>query len=180
MNQTPQIRQAMSDFEFRDSEGDPTVADRDALEVSCINLISKLENLFSKARELERDDFIDESSEIGRKILAELDSFRDAYLSGVASEQSAEEIERAEAISHTYDEVLGARPLGKALLRTFWEVEETPDIVKTHAKLGDAIVRSCAATFYHTIILAGPESELGQQIDQSTVVFVDELKQSWN
>ena len=53
------------------------------------------------------------------------------------------------------------------------------EITTAHAKLGEALVRGCAATFYHAVMLIGLNTEFGKEIDQSTVVYVNELQQSW-
>ena len=185
MNQTEFPSLAATDtvagFVYQAQEvNEPTNVDRQSLETSCVDLISKLENLLAKATGMPRVDFIDESATIGRKMLEQLLRFTDDFLGGKAADQAKEEIARANTYSHAYDEVLKTRSLKDAFVRTFWKADDSPAVLSAHTQLGDALVRACAATFYHAVMLVGIDSEQGKQIDQSTVVFVNELQQSWN
>ena len=182
MNQTefPSLNDAVEGFVFQKQVVcDAINVDHRALEVSCVNLISKLENLLAKARELPSDDFVDESADIARGLLEMLSEFGTEYLTGSAAKQAKEEIDRARTFSHTYDEVLKTRPLTNAFLRTFWKVKESQEITTAHKQLGEALVRGCAATFYHAVMLIGLNTDFGKEIDQSTVVYVNELQQTW-
>jgi hypothetical protein len=165
---------------FRRSDEDINRSiDRSALGMACIELIGKLENVFARARKQAATDYVDEAAETARKLLKMLESFCGDYLNGHAARQAGEEISKALMCSHAYDEVLKTRPLGNALLRAFWKAEEIDAIKEAHAKLGENIIRATAATLYHAIIMLGFNSEMGREIDQSTVVFVTELNQSW-
>ncbi len=153
--------------------------DKAALGMACVELIGQLENCFTKAREQQRTDYIDEAAVTARQMLHMLETFSKAFLIGTASEQAGEEITKAMMGSHAYDEVLKTRPIGNALLRAFWKAEEVDSIKEAHSKLGDNIIRATAATLYHAIMMLGFDSDMGREIDQSTVVFVTELNQSW-
>ena len=185
MNQTefPSLaaNDAVAGFVFQQQEaGETKKVDRKTLEVSCVDLICKLENLLAKAKEMPKDDFIDESAIVGRKMLEHLSAFGDKFFVGNAAEQAKEEIGRAMTYSHLFDEVLKTRSLTNIVIRTFWNVKESDEILSSHAQLGEALIRGCAATLYHAIMLLGVHTDLGKEIDQSTIVFVTELKQSWN
>ena len=153
--------------------------DRSILGMACVELIGKLENTFAKAREQQPTDYIDESGNTARKMLDLMQNFTRSHLQNSAYKQANEEITKAMMGSHAYDEVLKTRPLGNALLRAFWKADEVDSIKEAHNKLGDNLVRATAATLYHAIMLLDFSSELGAEIDQSTVVFVTELGQSW-
>ena len=153
--------------------------DTATLGISCIELIGQLENTFAKAREQSQVDFIDESATTARKMLMLLNSFANQYLSGNAARQSEEEIEKSLMCSHTFDEVLKTRPFSNALKRAFWKAEETEEIQNAHHKLGESLIRATTTTLFHAIMILGTESDLGNEIDQSSVIFVSELKQSW-
>ena len=184
MNQTEHPMLAANDavagFVFQSQEAcEATKVDRKALETSCVDLISKLENLLAKAKELPSDEYVDDSAKVGRKMLDRLSAFCEAFLTGKAAAQAKKEIDRAITVSHAYDEVLKTRSLKNTIIRVFYEIEESEDIQASHAQLGEALIRGCAATLYHAIMLVGFDTALGKQIDQSTVVFVNELKESW-
>ena len=153
--------------------------DKATLGMSCIELIGQLENAFAKAREQSHVDYIDESGGIARKMLVLLNEFANSYLSGNAAQQADEEIEKTAMCSIAYDRALKARPFVNALKRAFLKAEETQEIASAHLKLGDHLVRATAATLYHAIMILGSDSDLGREIDQSTVIFVTELNQSW-
>ena len=158
----------------------PANVDQRTLETSCVDLICKLENLLSKATGMQRVDFIDESATIARNMLDQLLRFTSDFLADKAADQAQEEIARATTFSHTYDEVLKTRSLKESILRTFWKADDSQEVLGAHKQLGEALIRACTATFYHAVMLVGIESEQGKQIDQSTVVFVHELQESWN
>lgn len=155
------------------------LVDRSVLGMACVELLGKLENAFAKAREQQSTDYIDEAGKTARKMLTLLETFCKQHLQGAAGDQAGEEITKALMGSHAYDEVLKTRPLGNALLRAFWKADEVDSIKDAHIKLGEKLVRATAATLYHAIVLMDFSSELGSEIDQSTVVFVTELGETW-
>ena len=184
MNQTefPSLaaNEAVAGFVFQQQDaGAANNVDRGSLEVACIDMISKLENLLARAKAMQHVDFIDESSDVGREMLEQLSAFSDKFFVGNAAAQAKEEIEKGMMYSHNFDEVLKTRSLIKTAIRTFWNVEESDEILAAHLQLGGSLIRACAATLYHAIMLLDIQTELGKEIDQSTVVFVTELKQSW-
>lgn len=184
MNQTeyPSLatNDAVAGFVFQNQEPSQAIqVDRKALERACVDLICKLDNMLVKAKEMSKVDFVDESATVARNMLELLQEFSDEFLVGRVADQAQQEISRAMTVSHTYDEVLKTRPLKNALLRTFWKAEEIQEIQAARSQLGQSLIRSCAATLYHGIMLVGFDTEAGKQIDQSTVVFVNELKKSW-
>ena len=172
---------AVAGFVFQQPEAEINKKfDRKSLEAACVDMISQLEYMVFKAQEMSRIDFVDETAEIGRKMLVVMADFAENFLTGNAAEQAKGEIERAVTYSHTYDEVLKTRSMLNTVLRTIWKADENREIQSAHKQLGEIMVRACAATLYHAIMLLGMESEIGKQIDQSTVIFVNELKQAWN
>ena len=178
---TPTLCDVIDGLVFQDQEpGLKIDVDYKALEISCIDLITKLDSQLAKARELEQDEFIDSSGEAAQSMIDALSEFTEHYLKGNAATQSREEIDRAAAFVDTYEEFLKARPISKKLIRTFWVVEESDEVMSAHAKLGDALVRACATTLYHAVAMVGLDSDFGREIDQSTLVFVEQLHQSWN
>ena len=183
MNKTniPSLSRADTGIQFIHQEPCRVVdVDYKALETSSIDLISKLENSLAKAREMPKDDFVDEAAVTCKQMLSYLSEFTEEYLSGDAAVQSKQEIDRASTAAYAHEEVLTTRPLAKSIIRMFWEVAESDEIESSHRQLGQAIVRSCAATFYHAVMMIGLDSEFGCEIDQSTAVFVTELKQAWS
>ena len=185
MNQTdiPSLatNDAVAGFVFQPSETGPNHRfDRKSLETACVDMISQLEHIVFKAQEMSRIDFVDETAEIARKMLVVMGDFTEEFLAGKAADQAIGEIDRALTYSHTYDEVLKTRSILNTVLRTIWKADENHEIQSAHEQLGEIMVRACAATLYHAIMLLGMDSEMGKQIDQSTVIFVNELKQAWN
>ncbi|MEM7454047.1 MAG: hypothetical protein AAF456_06795 [Planctomycetota bacterium] len=179
-NTEPMLSDAIEGFVFQTTETCPEAElDRTTFEVACVDLISRLENCLARATEMEKDDFVDKSGKIGRQMAGPLKTFTRQFLTGKAAEQANAEISRAVSISHTYEEVLKTRPLTNAIIRTFFNVDEVEQVRESHERLGESLVRACAATFYHAIKMVGLDSELGREIDQSSVIFVNQLKDSW-
>lgn len=153
--------------------------DQGELENACVDLICQLESLISMAKEAGREEHMEGAAETARKMLTRLLTFSDHFFVGDESTQTREEISKALHQSATYQEVLNSRSWGSAIKRAFLGAEDNEQIKATYEKLGLALIRACATVLYHAIVLVGFDSPLGKQIDQSTVVFVRELKESW-
>lgn len=181
MNQTatPSLSNVISGFEFNNEPCRKIDVDLLTREMECINLLSKLENALARAMEQEKDDFFDEAAEHARNVLTQLTECSSRFLGGGAAEQANEEIDNATVQAFDYEAVLKNRPLTNAFLRLFWDVDERPEIIESHNNLGDALVRACTVTFYHVVMAFGLDSEIGKEIDQSALVFVNQLKESW-
>jgi len=154
----------------------PRSLDQSELEIACVDLICQLESLIALAKENSREDRMEGAAATAKKMLKCLLEFSDRYFQG---EESDEEISKALHQSSTYQEILNARSWGSAIKRAFLGAEDNEEIKVTYEKLGLALIRACATVLYHAIVLVGFDSPLGKQIDQSTVVFVRELKESW-
>ncbi len=161
------------------AENEQPAIDANAIEIACIDLICKLENIFAKAKQADKEQFVDESATTARKMLSSLTDFCKNFVTGKAQAQSQEIIDKAVTVSHTFDQVLKTRPVGKSILRTFWSIEESEDIKASHGQLADALIRACTAIFYHAVVMIGLDSKAGQQIEQSSMIFMAELRQSW-
>ena len=183
MNPTehPSLNNAVPGIVFQKQDPAQSIdVDYQALEIASVDLISKLENLLTKSIEKEKDDFIDESADTARKMLALLTEFINEFLTGNAAAQAKEETDRALTFAHTFEEVLKTRSFINTVVRVFWNLKESEDILKSQAELGEALVRACATTFYHAIMLMGTDTEFGKEIDQSSVVFINQLQKSWS
>ena len=182
MNQsnTPALNRSIPEIEFAQAAPGKSVdVDHKALEVACIDLLSKLEILLAKAVDLDRTDFIDDSANVANGIIDQREKFAGEFLTEDAAAQTQEENSRARSYSQNYESVLKTRPLGNAIFRVFRKTEEVQQITTAHKKLGDALVRACAVTLYHAVALIGLDNAFGQEIDQSSVVFVDQMTNSW-
>ena len=153
--------------------------DRAELELRCVNLICQLENLLATAKESDRGDQVEDSAKAANKMLDQLITFVESSLTGQAAEEALEEIRKASDASAVHKEILGNRSWGSTFLSIFVSdaVDENSKI--THEKLGKQMARTCATTLHHAIELVGAESVIGQQISQSTAVFVHEFVEVW-
>ena len=157
----------------------PRTIDQAELEMACVDLICHLESLVAVAKEMGREEHMKEGSDTANKILAKLLTFSDQFFSGDEASQTREEIVKALDESSVYSAVQKTRSWGSALKRTFGGAEDNENIKIAYESLGLALIRACATVLYHAIVVMGFESPLGKQVDQSTVVFVRELKESW-
>ena len=157
----------------------PRTIDQGELEIACVDLICQLESLISMAKESGREEHMDSAAATAKKMLTRLLEFSDRFFKGEEAEQTREEISKALHQSATYQEILNSRSWGSAIKRAFLGSEDSEEIKSTYEELGLALIRACATVLYHAIVLVGFDSPLGKQIDQSTVVFVRELKESW-
>ena len=153
--------------------------DQAELEIACVDLICQLESLTASAKESGREEHIENAAVTSKKMLTRLLEFSDRFLAGEEATQTREEISKALVATSTYQEILGARSWGSAIKRAFLGGEDNEQIKSDYEKLGLALIRACATVLYHAIVLVGFDSPVGKQIDQSTVVFVRELKESW-
>ena len=153
--------------------------ERSELGMGCIELIAKLGILFDKARNLSRADYIDDAGKTARNMLSLLESFCGSFLNGQPAQQSLDEIAKAVMGSHAFDAVLKTRPLGNAVMRAFWKADEIEDIKKAHTILGKKIVRATTATLFHAVMNLGADTEMGREIDQAAMLFVNDLQEFW-
>lgn len=153
--------------------------DRAELEIACVDLICHLENSIAFAKESGRTEHMSVAATTANNILSKLLSFSDQFFTGEEAEQTREEIVKALDESSAYTAVQKTRSWGSTLKRTFGGAEDNENIKRSYESLGLSLIRACATVLYHAIVLVGFESPLGKQIDQSTVVFVRELKESW-
>lgn len=153
--------------------------DQGDLENACVDLICQLEFLISNAKDAGRDEHMESAAETAKKMLTQLLTFSDRFFEGAESNQTSEEISKALHQSAAYQDVLNSRSWGSAIKRAFLGAEDNAQIKSTYEQLGLSLIRACATVLYHAIVLVGFDSPLGKQIDQSTVVFVRELKESW-
>lgn len=153
--------------------------DQAELEMACIDLICHLEQSVATAKEVGREEHMKNAATTANNILSKLLSFSDQFFTGDEADQTREEIVKALDESSAYTAVQKTRSWGSALKRTFGGAEDNENIKSSYESLGLALIRACATVLYHAIVVVGFESPLGKQIDQSTVVFVRELKESW-
>jgi hypothetical protein len=157
----------------------PRTIDQGELEIACVDLICQLESLVSVAKESGREEHMNSAAATAKKMLTRLLEFSDRFFRGDEAVQTRDEISKALHQSATYQEILNSRSWGSAIKRAFLGAEDSDEIKATYEQLGLALIRACATVLYHAIVLVGFDSPLGKQIDQSTVVFVRELKESW-
>lgn len=157
----------------------PRTVDQGQLEIACVDLICQLESLIALAKESGREEHMDNAAATAKKMLTRLLEFSDRFFQGEEAVQTRDEISKALHQSATYQEILNSRSWGSAIKRAFLGSEDSEEIKATYEKLGLALIRACATVLYHAIVLVGFDSPVGKQIDQSTVVFVRELKESW-
>ena len=153
--------------------------DQAELEIAFVDLICHLENAIAVAKESGRTEHMNVAANTANNILSKLLSFSDQFFTGEEAEQTREEIVKALDESSSYTAVQKTRSWGSTLKRTFGGAEDNENIKASYESLGLSLIRACATVLYHAIVLVGFESPLGKQIDQSTVVFVRELKESW-
>ena len=153
--------------------------DQAELEIACVDLICHLESSIAVAKESGRGEHMKVAANTANNILSKLLWFSDQFFIGEEAEQIREEIIKALDESTAYTSVQKTRSWGSTLKRTFGGAEDNENIKRTYESLGLALIRACATVLYHAIAVVGFESPLGKQIDQSTVVFVRELKESW-
>jgi len=153
--------------------------DQAELEIACVDLICHLESSIAIAKESGRAEHMKVAATTANNILSKLLSFSDQFFTGEEAEQTRDEIVKALDESSAYTAVQKTRSWGSTLKRTFGGAEDNENIKRTYESLGLALIRACATVLYHAIAVVGFESPLGKQIDQSTVVFVRELKESW-
>lgn len=152
--------------------------DQSAMELSCIDLILQLEHMLATAKESDRGDQVEESAKLANKMLEKLITFSDEHLAG-ANEEILEEIGRAARSVAIHKEVLSKRSWGSTIMSMFIIDAIDENSKKSHKQLGNDLARACGTTLQYAIQLFGEDSVIGQQIGQSTTVFVNEFEAVW-
>ncbi len=153
-------------------------ADLAAFELSCVHLICQLEHLLATAKESDRSDQVEDSAKLANKILGKLINFADEFLPG-SDDAILEELGKAARSSATHKDALSKRSWGTTLKSLFLVDAVDEKSKATHEKLGKDLACACASILNQAIQLVGEDSEIGQQVSQSTTVFVNEFEAVW-
>jgi len=148
------------------------------LELNCINLISQLEMQIESART--GSEHVENASGNTDKLLSVLLDFCECNLDKESNAASLKNIEKASFASLALREVVGALGWGFAVRNLFGKKLCSDDEVRqTYESLGDALLCACVSVLKQAAEAVGPESAVGETIEQSTAVFVEEFKANW-
>lgn len=153
--------------------------DSTATEVSCIDLICKLESLMTTVRGAKLAAQVENASETANQMLVLLLDYSDKHLDDKQAVNTQTEIVRASAASKVHQEVLRRRSWTSALRSLFVTCPVDVEARESYEKLGKALARACATAFENVLSMIDSRSDIGQQISQSTAVFLAELEHLW-
>ena len=149
------------------------------LELGCINLISQLEIQIASAKE-SRTDHIENAGENGEKLLTVLLDFCTQYIGEAEAAQPLQEIERASFASLALKQAIGSLGWGFAISNLFGKsVCSDEKVRESYDALGQSLLTACVSVLRQAILAVGPDSEIGQTIEQSTAVFAEEFNANW-
>lgn len=147
------------------------------LEAGVVDLLCHLEHLLSNIREAEPADKHEVLVEVSQKMLSVMLDFVEAFLSGSSLAKSSEEIATAFTNSQVLKELTHNVSIGGLLRRTFGGTDPNQVVIdETYNDLCRALKRAVVTLLFHAIQAVGLETPIGQQIDQSTLLFVSELE----
>jgi hypothetical protein len=157
--------------------GGTSFVDKTAIGLACVDLISQLENDFASAHAGYRGDQVDESAATSKQMIERVVNFSETHLTDFINEL-APSITAAIAAGHEHKQVVRGRSWAKTIVSVFVDKVES-DAAQTHEKLGEATVLAFSTAFNIAIQILGAESPIGEQVQQSLDVFVEEFAQSW-
>jgi len=147
------------------------------LEGGVIDLMCKMEHHLSVVRESDPADRNEVMVEASQNMLSVMADFSEAFLSGEGLEKTNQEISTAFMSSQVLKELTQSASIGGLLRRTFGGADPNQAAIDDNAnELIRGLKRTLVTVLFHTIQLAGFDSPMGQQFDQSTCVFVAELE----
>lgn len=147
------------------------------LEGGVIDLMCKMEFLLSEIKESDPADRNEVLVDASQKMLSVMADFAEAFLQGESLEKANAEISTSFMSSQVLKELTQSLSIGGLLRRTFGAKDPNQDAIDEHTnELIRTLKRAFVTVLFHAIQLAGFESQLGKQFDQSTCVFVSELE----
>ena len=147
------------------------------LEGGVVDLLCQLEHLLSVVKETDPADRSEVFVESSEKMLTVMLDFTEAFYSGESLEKTNGEISAAFMSCQLLNELTANVSIGGLLLRTFGGTDPNQAVIDdTSNELRRTLKRAIVTLLYHAIQMAGFDTPLGKQLDQSTVLFVAELE----
>jgi hypothetical protein len=147
------------------------------LKYGCIDLLCKMECFVAEFNEAEPVDRHEVAEELSRKIIDDLKVFSSAFFSDETFNDLTAEIEKVSTEADALKELIDNRSFAGMVRLTFGGSEPNEDLFKEASKnLFKAVKRSVVTLMFHAIKDVGAKSPLGEQLDQSTRLFVAELE----
>jgi len=147
------------------------------LEGGVIDLMCKMEHHLSLVKQSDPADRNEVMVETSQNMLSVMADFSEAFLSGEGLEKTNQEISTAFMSSQVLKELTQSVSIGGLLRRTFGGADPNQVVIDENAnELIRCLKRTLVTVLFHTIQLAGFDSPMGKQFDQSTCVFVSELE----
>jgi hypothetical protein len=147
------------------------------LEGGVIDLMCQMEFLLSEVKESDPADRNEMLVETSQKMLSGMADFAEAFLEGDSLEKVNQEISTTFMSSQVLKELTQSLSIGGLLRRTFGAKDPNQDAIDENTnELIRTLKRTFVTVLFHTIQLAGFDSPMGKQFDQSTCVFVTELE----
>lgn len=147
------------------------------IEGGVIDLMCQMEHHLSVVKESDPADRNEVMVETSQKMLTVMADFAEAFLTDEGLEKTNQEISTAYMCSQVLKELTQSASIGGLLRRTFGGTDPNQVAVDENTnELIRALKRALVTVLFHTIQLAGFDSPMGKQLDQSTCVFVSELE----
>ena len=147
------------------------------LEGGVVDLLCQLEHLLSVIQDADPADKSEVLVETSQKMLSVMLDFTEAFFSGESLDRTNGEISTAFMGSQVLKELTENISIGGLLRRTFGGADPNQAVIdETTIDLRRTLKRAVVTLLYHAIQLAGFETPLGKQLDQSTLLFVSELE----
>jgi hypothetical protein len=147
------------------------------LEGGVIDLMCKMEHLLSEVKESDPADRNEVLVDKSKKMLSVIADFAEAFLAGDSLEKANQEISASFMSSQVLKELTQSVSIGGLLRRTFGSKDPNQETIDENAnELIRTLKRAFVTVLFHSIQMAGFDSALGKQFDQSTCVFVSELE----
>jgi len=147
------------------------------LEGGVIDLMCKMEHLLSEIKGADPADRNEVLVDTSNKMLSVMADFAEAFLEGESLEKANEEISNSFMSSQVLKELSQSLSIGGLLRRTFGSKDPNQEAIDENSnELIRTLKRAFVTLLFHSIQLAGFDSQMGKQFDQSTCVFVAELE----
>lgn len=147
------------------------------LEGGVIDLMCQMEFLLSEVKEADPADRNEVLVDAAQKMLSVMADFGEAFLEAESLEKVNEQISISFMSSQVLKELTHSVSIGGLLRKTFGASDPNQEVIDEHTnELVRTLKRAFVTVLFHTIQLAGFDSPMGKQFDQSTCVFVSELE----
>lgn len=172
---TQRLANAPNSSKFKGREA----SEGSSFDLTCINLLCKIESLMSEVRGRPFADRIETASTTANAILLQLLEFSDDHFEDDQAASLQVEVCATLECRKAHEEAFRKRSWAYAFKSLLSSNAIDPVTIEAYDKLGKSLRCTCGVVFTEMLKIVRSDSQVRSQINQSSVVLLEELKSVW-